>query len=106
MDARDFILTTLGPIAAIVVPLIMLAFPPPPATRVCPEGYDLRVGVRPDGRYQCWPRPVGDPEWDGTWQRSPDRSRQVGSIVDGRIWCPLGSRAVVVDYRTVGCRSW
>ena len=104
MDARDLILTVLGPIATIVVPLVLVAFPPPADTRVCPDGYDLRTGVRRDGHYECWPRPVGDPEWDGTWQRSPDRSRQLGTVIDGRIWCALGSRAVVVDYRTVGCR--
>lgn len=70
----------------------------------CPRGYDLRTGVRPDGHFECWPSPVGDPEWDGTWQRSPDRSVQPLGVFGNQIHCTGGAHPVIVDFRTVGCQ--
>lgn len=110
ISTKDLAFLAWAPFALVVVPLILILililFPPAADVRVCPNGFDLRTGVRPDGHYECLAHPVGDPEWDGTWRRSPDRSEQPSGIVEGRIWCQLGSRAVVVDYRTVGCARW
>lgn len=69
----------------------------------CPAGYDLRTGIRADGRFACWPHPVGDPEWDGTWRR-PERARQPDGVLESRIWCTGGARPIVVNARTVGCQ--
>jgi len=68
----------------------------------CPEGYDLRAGVRRTGAASCWAHPVGDPEWDGTWQR-PERSIQPPGRVELQIFC-FDSQPVVVDDRTIACK--
>lgn len=68
----------------------------------CPAGTDLRTGVRRDGRFECWPAPIGDPEWDGTYDR-PERSVQPVGVIPGRISCESGSQPVVSDWRTVEC---
>lgn len=76
-----------------------------PASARCPVGYDLRTGIRPWGAFECWPHPVGDPDWDGTWRRSPDRSTQPAGVIHGRIYCTGGGRPVVADDgATVGCQ--
>lgn len=74
-----------------------------PRAARCPVGFDLRAGIRPSGAFQCWPSPVGDPDWDGTWQRSPDRSTQPGGVREGWIYCTSGSVPIVVDDRAVAC---
>jgi len=75
-----------------------------PARARCPIGYDLRTGIRRDGRFACWPNPVGDPEWDGTWQR-PERGKQPDGIIHGRIYCTGGAQPITgTDGRTVGCQ--
>lgn len=74
-----------------------------PSRATCPAGYDLRTGIRRSGDFQCWPHPVGDPEWDGTWRR-PDRSVQPDGVIRSRIYCTGGASPIVVDYRTVGCQ--
>jgi len=76
-----------------------------PARARCPAGYDLRTGIRRDGRFECWPAPLGDPEWDGTWRRSPDRSVQPDGIIHSRIYCTGGAHPIAGDDgRTVGCQ--
>ena len=70
----------------------------------CPPGHDLRTGIRRDGRFACWPVPVGDPNWDGVYGR-PDRSVQPEGVVEGRIWCTGGALPIVVDARTVACEG-
>lgn len=107
----DVILIVLAPIAILMIPVIVAVGPHPPDVRRCPASYDLRTGVRADGRFQCWPHPSaprgwhGGPieDWDGTWQR-PEKSVQLGTIVDDRIYCTGGTRPIVVDYQTVGCQ--
>lgn len=107
----DVILLVLAPIAILLVPAVVVMGPKSPDVRQCPSGYDLRMGVRTDGRFQCWPHPSaprgwdGGPieEWDGTWLR-PEKSVQTGTIVDDRIHCSNGARPIVVDHRTVGCQ--
>lgn len=69
----------------------------------CPPGYDLRTGIRRDGSFSCWPAPVGDPEWDGTYMR-PEHSVQPSGVVSGRLYCTGGAVPIVVDWRTVGCQ--
>ena len=78
----------------------------------CPEGSDLRTGIRRDGRFECWPRPVAPPgwrasdgpieEWDGTWER-PERSLQPATIARFQLICRQG-QPVVLDWQSVGCR--
>jgi len=82
--------------------IIALAAVVHPTSARCPGDLDLRTGIRRDGRFECWPHPVGDPEWDGTWQR-PERSVQPAWHLDGRVYCG-DTRPVVIDWRTVGCR--
>lgn len=74
-----------------------------PTSAQCPDGMDLRTGIRQDGHFECWPHPVGDPEWDGTWQR-PERSVQAAWVLEGRIYCSRNTRPVVDDWHRVGCR--
>lgn len=74
-----------------------------PRAARCPESFDLRTGVRADGRFECWPRPSGPLDYDGTWGK-PDRSVQPEGVIGGRIWCKGGTRPVVVDARAVGCQ--
>jgi len=73
-----------------------------PRAARCPTGYDLRTGIRPSGEFRCHPAPVGDPEWDGTWQR-PERGTQPDGWIESRIYCTGRSRGIVVNERTVGC---
>lgn len=80
-----------------VIAWLLLAF-----LHGCPSGYDLRTGIRVDGRYECWPHPDGDPDFDGTWQR-PERGTQSMAILRGRILCPTTEDPVVLDDRRVGC---
>ncbi len=90
---------------ATVVVLCCAAVTRPTSAR-CPWDSDLRTGVRDDGRFICWPHPVGPPgveDWDGTWQR-PERSVQPTWRLGGRVYCTGGARPIVVDYRTVGCQ--
>jgi len=74
-----------------------------PRTARCPVGFDLRTGVRSDGRFACWPHPVGDPRYDGTWGR-PERSVQPPWVIESQLYCTGGTRPIVVDARTVGCQ--
>lgn len=90
---------------AIVASFAVLAFAAvlrPHAAR-CPGNMDLRTGVRADGSFQCWPHPVGDPNWDGTYGR-PDRSVQASWVLAGRVYCASTERPSVVDWNLVGCR--
>lgn len=89
-------------IIASVALLAMCAVLRPHAAR-CPAGMDMRTGIRDDGSYQCWPHPVGDPEWDGTWQR-PERSVQAAWVLEGRVYCTGTDRPAVLDWNLVGCR--
>lgn len=68
----------------------------------CPGDLDLRTGVRQDGQFACWPHPVGDPEWDGTYLR-PERSVQATWVLEGRVYCTGMTRPTVVDWQTVRC---
>ena len=72
-----------------------------PATAACPPGYDLRVGVRRSGAFECWPAPVAPrgwdwrrlgpvTDWDGTFGR-PERSVQPSGVLKGRVYCPNGT---------------
>lgn len=69
----------------------------------CPDGYDVRAGIRRSGDFECWPRPVGDPDYDGTYGK-PERGTQSDAIIRGRIYCTGGTQPIVVDYLTVGCQ--
>lgn len=74
-----------------------------PTDGKCPERWWVN-GVRPDGRYQCFPAPVGPDE------RLPsgivvDHSVQPPGVVDGRVFCTVGKLPVVLDSRTIGCRK-
>lgn len=74
-----------------------------PSRANCPDGHDLRMGIRRSGDFECWSRPVGDPDYDGTFGK-PERSVQPGPVYRGRIYCTGGAQPIVVDYRTVGCQ--
>jgi hypothetical protein len=74
-----------------------------PTSARCPGDLDLRTGIRRDGRFACWPHPVGDPEWDGTYLR-PERSVQPAWVLEGRVYCTGTTRPTVVDWQTVRCR--
>ena len=74
-----------------------------PDRMTCPPHWH-NDGVRRNGRFSCIPEPVGDPDWDGTWQRSPDRSIQPPGEIRSRIYCTGGARPISVDGRTVGCQ--
>lgn len=91
----------LSAIATLILLCCSMAVRPTKAR--CPATYDLRTGIRTSGHFECWPHPVGDPEWDGTWQR-PERSRQPAGVLGSRIFCTNGTRPIVVDERTVGCQ--
>lgn len=69
----------------------------------CPPGYDLRTGIRRDGRFECWPHPKGDLEWDGTW-RHPERGEQSMAILRSQIYCTGGAQPIIVTDRVVGCQ--
>jgi hypothetical protein len=73
-------------------------------TASCPVGYDLRTGIRRSGHFECWPTPIGDPDYDGTWQR-PERSVQSDGVLESRIFCTSGQQPIIVDARTVGCQA-
>jgi len=62
----------------------------------------MHDGVRTDGSFVCRPVPIGDPDYDGTWQR-PDRSTQPPGEIRARIYCS-GACPIVIDGRTVGCQ--
>jgi hypothetical protein len=68
----------------------------------CPERWHNN-GIRPSGFFVCTRNPIGDPDWDGTWQR-PDRSVVPAGFLVGIIYCTGGMRPIVVDDRTVGCQ--
>lgn len=74
-----------------------------PRAARCPQGFDLRTGVRADGRFECWPRPSGPLDFDGIWGK-PERSVQPEGVIGARIYCTGGARPIVVDERTVGCQ--
>lgn len=74
----------------LTVVLLCCAMVTRPTRARCPAGYDLRTGVRPSGEFRCWPHPVGDPEWDGTWMR-PDRARQPDGAFGARVYCTGGA---------------
>lgn len=93
--------------------LLALAAVCRPTLARCPPGRDLRTGIRRDGHFECWSRPIaptGWPaqrlgpvtDWDGTWQR-PERSEQRDDQVEARLWCGRGAAPIVVDERTVAC---
>lgn len=103
-STADVVTLILLPIIIASLIAVMEMYPTEYNTMGCPTGYDLRTGVRRDGRFECWPHPVGDPEWDGTWRRSPDRSTQSDAIVRNRIICTGGAHPIVIDYKTVGCQ--
>ena len=82
--------------------MLFLAMATTPTRAVCPPGWYLN-GVRSSGAYCCVRTPVGDPDWDGTWQR-PERSVQPPGELCGRIYCTGGSRPIVVNERVAGCQ--
>jgi hypothetical protein len=91
---------------AILISIIVLAAAAVcrPTHASCPIGYDLRTGIRRTGDFECWPVPVGDPDWDGTWQR-PERSVQPDGVLEGRLYCTGGMQPLAGDDgRTVGCQ--
>lgn len=101
-------------ISAIVTVCVLVAgYAIRPHHARCPDTYDLRTGIQPSGRFDCWPHPSApadwDPrngrieDWDGTHGK-PERSVQSEATLGGQIYCTGGSRPIVVDYRTVGCR--
>lgn len=99
---------TLADLLAAIATLAILccSFVVRPTHARCPWDLDLRTGVRPDGRFTCWPHPSGPrgvEDWDGTWER-PERSHQPSWRLGGRVFCTGGSRPIVVDYQTVGCQ--
>lgn len=74
-----------------------------PSRARCPEGYDLRMGIRRSGDFECWPSPPRGSLYDGAGGYE-ERSPQLGPILTGRIYCTGGSEAIVIDERTVGCQ--
>lgn len=84
--------------------LLLIATLVQPTAASCPPGRDLRTGIRRDGRFECWSAPVGDPDWDGTWNR-PERGVQADDAISSRIFCTGGSVPIVVDARRVGCQA-
>ncbi len=88
-------------VSALLLAIAAITRPPRAA---CPAGYDLRTGIRRDGRFECWPAVVGDPAWDGTWGR-PERGRQPPGIVAARIYCRAPAVPIVlVGGRAVRCQ--
>lgn len=73
-----------------------------PSRMDCPAGWHNN-GVRPAGHFECTQAPVGDPDWDGTWQR-PERGYIPDGVLHGRIYCTNGFQPIVVNERTVGCQ--
>lgn len=74
-----------------------------PQIAACPAGHDLRTGIRRDGSFACWPHPVGNPDFDGTFGW-PERSVQPLGVLESRLHCTGGARPVVVSDRVVGCQ--
>lgn len=90
--------------AAVVSLLITLSAPcTRPVRARCPDGHDLRTGIRRSGAFECWPVPGGDPLYDGAGG-FPERSTQSTAILRGQIYCTGGAHPIVVDFRTVGCQ--
>lgn len=95
--------------------IVLLAAVIRPHRAQCPQGRDLRLGVRRDGRFACWSAPLAPrgwdaarrgpiTEWDGTYGR-PDLSVQRDDALDGRVYCWPGTVPIVeLDGRTVRCR--
>lgn len=99
-------LVTIGPVLYNLISqaLLVWAFLVHPTKAECPSGRDLRLGIRRDGHFACWSTPVGDPVWDGTYDR-PERGIQRDDALEGRIYCGPGTEPVVLDWRTVACRE-
>ncbi len=83
---------TIVDLLAAIVTVVVLCYATAarPTHARCPDGYDLRTGVRSTGRFDCWPHVVGDPEWDGTWHR-PELGVQPPGVIGGRVYCTGGS---------------
>lgn len=79
----------------ITIGLLALAFALRPTHARCPAGTDLRVGVRVDGYFECWPAPVGDAVFErGAGAREPrwvDHSTQLEDWIASRIYCTGGA---------------
>ncbi len=85
-------MTDLGASAASILTMVLLvlAWAIRPTHAHCPDRYGLRMGVRIDGHFQCWPAPVGDEDWSFATGR-PDRSVQPAEILESRIYCTGGA---------------
>lgn len=88
---------------ALVSIVVMLAsFVVAPQRACCPPGWHHN-GIRPTGQFACTRAPVGDPDWDGTWQR-PERSHVPAGEIRGRLRCANRTHPLVRDERCVGCQ--
>ena len=72
-----------------------------PTQVICPEGWYVN-GVRKTGQTECIPVPRGFEEL--TDRGIIDNSIQPPGYVSVRIYCTGGTRAIVVNQRTVGCQ--
>lgn len=64
-----------------------------PHSAQAPHGFYIN-GVRPTGHFELRRIPLG----------RDDDAPQPPGVLQGRIWCGNGERAIVVNERTVGCQ--
>jgi hypothetical protein len=69
----------------------------------CPDGTDLRAGIRRDGYFECWPRPLGEPHWDPRARAWIDDGFQPGWRLGGRVYC-TGGTEVLQDGQSAWCQ--
>lgn len=85
------------------VALMIVALAVTPAGRdsaTCAPGFDLAMGIRTSGEFECWSSPpAGCEAAKGPWVPCPKPR-----ITRGRIYCTGGAHPIVVNYRTVGCQ--
>lgn len=96
----DVVSAVCSAVSAVVI-LVCVAREPAQAT--CPPGWWLPEGVRPhSGLYVCKPKA---PVCDGTGPRGGyfDCSEQPPGWLVGRVYCPVGKRAVTVDGVVITC---
>lgn len=73
-----------------------------PSRFVCPRDWHV-ASMHESGQFSCVPRPIGDPDYDGTWLR-PEHGTQPPGELRGLIYCTGGTCPVVVDDRVVSCQ--
>lgn len=95
----DFVSTWL---AYLYYPVAVLAIALGARGGRCPLNWH-NDGVRRDGVFECFPRPIGDDHRDARGILVDDSFQPPGRVV-GRICCDASETPVVVSSSLVGCR--